>query len=340
MTAALTQTKRPDPFRPQTGRRVVVLGGAGFVGLNIAETFQRRGHDVVLFDRSPPPADFPEPVQAVVGDVRDSAALGALLTEGVDVLVLGAAVTAGPSRERSDPDTILAVNLAALPPILALARDHGVRRIVNLSSAAVYGASAATGRPLDETMPAEPESLYAITKFASERVATRLGALWSLDVVNLRLSAVFGPWERDTGVRDTLSAPAQIMSALAEGRPALLARPGERDWIDVRDVAEAVLAVAVAAGRPAHTTYNVSTGTRWSALDFGQALARLRLGFVCRLAESDETPTIDLHSGFDRPALTTQRLAAEFGWTARFGLADSATDLLDWQSRHDQVRGS
>lgn len=320
--------------------RVLVLGGAGFVGLNIAETFQRGGHDVVVFDRCPPPAEFPVPVRGLVGDVRDRDGLGAILTDEIDAIVLGAAVTAGPARESSDPETILAVNLSALPPILALARDRGVRRIINLSSAAVYGASASAGELLDEATPAEPESLYAITKFASERVGSRLAALWGLDFVSLRLSAVFGPWERDTGVRDTLSAPAQIMSALAEDRPALLVRPGERDWIDARDVAEAVLAVATSSRRPAHAVYNVSTGTRWSALAFGQALARLKPGFICRLAETDEKPTIDLHSGFDRPSLTTDRLRADYGWTARFGMAESAAALLDWHSRHAEAHRS
>lgn len=317
--------------------QVLVLGGAGFVGLNVADAFHRRGHAVSVFDRSAPPAGFPVPVRSVVGDVRDADALRSILSDGVDVLVLGAAVTAGTARESRDPDTILSVNLSALPQVLALARKCGVRRIVNLSSAAVYGASASRGEPLDETTPAEPESLYAITKFASERVGARLAALWGLDFVSLRLSAVFGPWERDTGVRDTLSAPAQIMSALAEGRPALLSRPGERDWIDARDVADAVFAVATASERGANSVYNVSTGTRWSALAFGRALAGFAPGFVCRLVEAGEAATIDLHSGFDRPALTTDRLRADYGWTARFGMAESAAALFDWHSRHAQA---
>lgn len=329
--AAVSAGRRNDAGAPVS---VLVLGGSGFVGLNVADAFHRAGQPVAIFDRSPPPAGFAVPVETHLGDVRDADALGAAMAQGLDTLVLGAAVTAGTAREARDPDTILSVNLGALPSILALARDRGVRRIVNLSSGAAYGAATATVSELDETTPSTPTSLYAVTKFASERVADRLAAHWGLDVVSLRLSAVFGPWERDTGLRDTLSAPAQILAALAEGRPALLDRPGERDWIDVRDVAEAVVAVATAKVRPAHALYNVSTGRRWGALDFGRALAALHPGFVCRLAEAGEEPNIDLHLSIDRPNLATERLAAEFGWRARFGMEESAAALLAW---HDRV---
>ena len=79
---------------------------------------------------------------------------------------------------RSDPETILRVNLLAQTPILIAARSSGVKRIINLSSAAAYGASAFRNVLLDEETPCDPASLYAITKFASEKVAARLAGLW------------------------------------------------------------------------------------------------------------------------------------------------------------------
>ena len=194
------------------------------------------------------------------------------------------------------------------------------------------------GRHFVERVSAAVDELdHAVTKYASERVGARLATLWGLDFISLRLSLVFGPWERDTGVRDTLSAPAQIMIAMAEGRPASLSRPGKRDWIDARDVADAVLAVATASKRPARAVYNILTGRAWSALDFGRELARMRPGFVCRLVETGEAPTIDLHSGVDRPALTTDRLRADYCWTARPGMAESAAALFDWHSHHTEA---
>ena len=218
-------------------------------------------------------------------------------------------------------------------PILIAAQRRGVGRIINLPSAAAYGTSTFRNVPLDEETACDPVSLYAITKFASEKVAARLAALWQCEIVSVRLSAVFGPWERSNGVRDTLSPQAQILAAMQGGREAVLPRPGVRDWIFAPDVAEAV-ALLIEAERPKHQLYNISTGVEWSALQWGQELAALHSGFICRLVETGEAPTIDLHSPADRAPLSVARLAQEFGWRARFGCADSAADLSMWCTEH------
>jgi len=311
------------------GVHILIFGGAGFVGLNIAATCLGAGHRVTLFDRASPPAAFGPGIRFIQADVRDSAAVDAGIAGAVDVVILGAAVTAGPAREARDPDTVLAVNLSALPPILEACRRHRVSRVINLSSAAAYGGAPANDGVLREATPAAPESLYAITKFASEAVSRRLAAHWGLDVVSVRLSAVFGRWERDTGVRDTLSPHAQILHAAASGDAAILPRPGERDWIYATDVAEAILAVIETKGHLA-SLYNVATGRRWSALAWGQAFARHVPGFSCRLAAPGEQPNVDLHASIDRPSLAADLLRRDAGWSARFDLEESVQDVWDW----------
>ena len=227
--------------------RTLLFGGVGFVGLNIAERLLSEGESVVLFDRLPLPdaavaafAQLPGSLDIVQGDVTDMEAVTCALTYEIDAVVLGSAVTADAARETRDPETILQINLAALTPILRATRDAGVRRIVNLSSAAAYGRAAMDVAQVDETVAPQPTGLYGITKFASEMIGGRMAELWSLDFVNLRLSAVFGPWERATGVRDTTSPQFQMTEAVRQGKPALLARPGVRDWVYAPDVARAV----------------------------------------------------------------------------------------------------
>ena len=135
----------------------------------------------------------------------------AVIAAGHDAIILGAAITAGPAREaersRDHP--------AGQPAGPDADPDRGARRaacrrIINLSSAAAYGASAFRNVLLDEETPCDPASLYAITKFASEKVAARLAGLWQQEIISVRLSAVFGPWERSNDVRDTPSPQAQI----------------------------------------------------------------------------------------------------------------------------------
>jgi UDP-glucose 4-epimerase len=320
--------------------RILIFGGTGFVGLNIAAALLARGHTVALFDRADLPpgaakdlAQYADRLTTIRGDITDRQAVETVIAAGYQAIVLGAAITAGPERDAADPETILRVNLLAQLPVLAAARASGVARIINLSSAAAYGTSAFRSGPLDEETACDPISLYAITKFASEKVAARLAALWQVEIISVRLSAVFGPWERATGVRDTLSPQAQIWAAMQAGREAVLSRPGVRDWIYAPDVAEAVT-LLIEAANPKHRLYNISTGVEWPALQWGQELAALHSGFVCRLAKSGEAPTVDLHGPADRAPLSISRLAQEFGWRARFGCADSVADLSRWWQRH------
>jgi UDP-glucose 4-epimerase len=322
--------------------KVLIFGGAGFVGLNIAAALLARGHGVTLFDRTGLPraaqqvfSGYGDALTVVQGDVTESQAVERVIAGGYDAIVLGAAITAGPARDAADPESILRVNLLAQVPILVAARRSGVTRIINLSSAAAYGAAASRHALLDEEMPCDPVSLYAITKYASEKIAARLAALWPLDIISVRLSGVFGPWERATGLRDTPSAQMQIVAALRQRSQAILSRPGIKDWIYAPDVAD-VVTVLIEATKPQHRLYNVSTGREWSALQWGQDIAALHPGFICRLAEPGEAPTVDLHSDVDRAPLSVLRLAQEFGWRARFGCADSAADLNKWWTHHGE----
>jgi UDP-glucose 4-epimerase len=321
---------------------ILIFGGTGFVGINIASVLLSRGHAVTLFDRGALPSAAAQALvrvsgalDVIEGDVTDSHAVEATIARGFDAIILGAAITAGPARESADPQSILHVNLMAQVPILMAAHRQGVRRIINLSSGSAYGAAAFRHALLDEALPCEPVSLYAVTKFASERVAARLAGLWQADIISVRLSGVFGPWERLTGVRDTPSPQMQIVEVLQQKKEAVLPRPGVRDWIYAPDVADAV-AVLVEAPKPRHGLYNISTGNEWTALQWGQHLADINPGFVCRLARAGEAPTVDLYGDADRAPLSIARMAEEFGWRARFGCADSATDLNEWRLRHEE----
>lgn len=324
--------------------KILVFGGTGFVGLNIAEALLKRGHAVTLFDRAglPPAAQrafaaYGERLSVVTGDVLDRALINNVIARGFDAIVLGAAITAGAERDANEPEIILQVNLLAQTPILIAARRHGVKRVINLSSSSAYGESAFRYPLLDEDLPSDPVSLYAITKFASEKVVARLAALWQTDFLSVRLSAVFGPWERATGVRDTLSPLMQIFTAQAKRNAAILARSGVRDWVYAPDVADAIV-LLLETSRTQHRLYNISTGNSWSALEWGQQLTAHIPDFVCRLAKVGEAPTVDLHGDTDRAPMSVARLEQEFGWRAKFGCADSAADLIDWSARHSEGR--
>jgi len=321
--------------------KVLIFGGAGFVGLNVAEALLARGHDVMLYDRKELPAGaegsfakFREQLTVVQGEISDVERIDTLIKAGVDTIVLGAAITAGDHLERTATSRILDINVMAQMPILSSAIRRGVRRVVNLSSAAAYGAAGQRHQVLDENTPCDPVSFYAISKFTSERSVARLAELFGGEFLSVRLSAVFGPWERIGKVRDTPSLQFQILAEFARGEPALLPEAGVKDWIYAPDAAEAV-AVLIEAEQPRHRLYNISTGATWSALQWGEAFAALHPGWQCRLAAPGEKTFIKLHGG-DRAPLSVTRMADEFGWRARFGCAESAAAMSAWLTQHKE----
>lgn len=321
---------------------VLITGGYGFVGLNVAEELLENGEDVVLFGLGSLPesarADFsslPGTLRAVVGDVCDSAALDRLMSElAVERVVHGAAITAGPDRERRDPTGIVQANLMGTIAILEAAQQHGARRVLYLSSCSVYGESDYDVAKCDEetTLPV-PVNLYAISKYAAERTALRFGRQWDMDVVVARPTEVFGPWERDTGARDTLSAPLKVTRLALQGRHAVLPRAGQRDWGYSRDVARAIVAL-LHADSPRFDVYNVSSGVQWTIAAWCDKLAEIYPGFHYRLASEDESGNVDFYDPRDRSPLAIERLTQDIGFVPEFALEASFKDYMSWISGH------
>jgi nucleoside-diphosphate-sugar epimerase len=321
-------------------RTALITGGAGFVGLNLAEALLARGDQVVIFGREALPAaaqrhfaTLPGRLSVTQGDVRDRVALAGLFrAQPIDLLFPFAAITAGPAREAADPHAIIDVNLNAVLATLEAARDAGgVRRVILPSSAAVYGEAAFTHPILDEvTTPVAPLTLYGVTKFAVERAGLRLAGAFGLSAVAARIGATFGPWEHDTGLRDTLSAHHGVVQAVAAGRPALLPPLAAYDWLYVRDLAAGLLALADHPAPP-HPVVNLGSGHDFSPdwLAAAEALTTPFPGAVVRAAGRDEAPTIRLNETRPRGVMRVAR-AADFGWAPRFTPASAYADWAAW----------
>jgi nucleoside-diphosphate-sugar epimerase len=322
---------------------ILVTGGAGFVGLNVVEAFLARGEHVVVFGHEAALpgaatrvfATLPGKVEVVQGDVRDGAALRDVFrARKVGAVFPFAAITAGPKREAENPALVLDVNVKGLLATLEAARDAGtVRRVILPSSGAVYGESAYTHAVLDEARtPPVPISLYGVTKYAVERAGLRLAAAWGLDAVAARIGATFGPWERDTGLRDSLSVHLALFQAARRGESVVIPAaplPGY-DWVYVRDLAAGLLAL-LDAKEPPHRVVNLASGNDFAphyaaCLD---ALARQFPGFAWRQAEPGEAPTIGWNETKARGVMNVARAGA-FGWRTRFDAMSAYQDYAGW----------
>lgn len=322
---------------------ILITGGSGFVGLALAERLLAAGEHVVLFDRATPPSLMSRlddsRLRWLMGDIRSSADVDAALgTDGVDCVVHAAAITPDAQREAREPLDVVGVNIAGTVNLVqrcaAFRGDGGtLRRVLVLSSVAVYGIEPPAGERYEEavSVPA-PVALYGITKLAAEQSALRLSALLGLDLRVARLGPVYGPWEHATGVRDALSPHTQLLDAARAGRPAVLSRSMRADWIYSRDAAAALAALAQAASLR-HATYNVGGAAMTDLFGYCDLLAGAHPGWQWRRAGPGEDPTVRYGLPVDRAGLDIARLQSDTGWSPRYSLAAAVADQQAWLAR-------
>ncbi len=314
---------------------VLISGGTGFVGLNLAEALLARGEHVVVAALDDVPASaqrvfarLPGKLTAVRADVRDVAGFTELLRRyEVDRLFPFAAITSGPEREREMPERVVEVNLLGFMGQMRAARDAGVRRVIAPASASVYGESFYSHASLTEAeTPCVPTGVYGVTKYAVERTALRLGDLWGIDVIAARIGAVFGPWERDTGLRDMIGPHWGLAKHARDGRTAVL--PAEIPaftWVYSRDVAAGLLHL-LDMESPPHRVFNVCSGVPWGPVITQWAD---RLGGGWRQSADPAEVNVRFSELRARGAMSVARIGAT-GWAPRF-LAEAAyADYAAW----------
>ena len=146
-----------------------------------------------------------------------------------------------------------------------------------------------------------------------------------------RINAVFGPWERDTGLRDTLSPLLQLAAFAREGREAVLARDGVRDWVYAPDVADAFVAMLEAPDLPPEPM-NISMDRLWNLDVMARALAGSPLRLRWRYAAEGEAT--NLRYGFPlkppRRALSNARIGARLAWKPAHGPEEACADYVRW----------
>lgn len=251
--------------------RVLVTGGAGFIGSHLVEALASRDHQIRVLDdlssgrRSNLPRSGFEFIHA---DIRDEGLLSSAVA-GVDwVFHLAALVSVPASMSR--PLDAYDTNLMGSLRLLRAARDEGVKRVVLSSSCAVYGAVAG---PAVETHSPQPLSPYAASKWAMEVAGKLFASAYSLPVVSLRYFNVFGPRQRPDS--DYAAVIPKFITRMMAGQPPIIHGDGHqtRDFVFVGDVCRANLAAAnsnVAAGE----VLNVGGGQAVSVVELESILHR------------------------------------------------------------------
>jgi UDP-glucose 4-epimerase len=253
--------------------KVLVTGGAGFIGSHLVEALANARERVAVFDNFTTGsrgnlAGASARVDVVEGDVRDLDSLRRVV-EGVGVVFHLAAVSAvAPSVK--DPLTTNAVNVTGTLNVLLAARDAGVRRVVFASSAAVYGSDPSL--PKTETHSPEPLSPYAASKLVGEVYCRIFSRIYGLETVALRLFNVYGP--RQNPASEDSGVVTRFLARLAGGQPPIIDGDGEqsRDLVYVGDVVGAFLHSCDAPGASGEV-FNIGSGRSTTINELAETLA-------------------------------------------------------------------
>lgn len=254
--------------------KVLVTGGAGFIGSHIVEGLVTRGHSVVVVDdlstgRKENLANVMRNIEFILGDIRD---LGLMrkVTKGCDYVLHQAALASVPVSVE-DPESTTSINVAGTLNVLIAAKEAGVKRVIFAASSAAYGENPVT--PQREDMLPQPVSPYGASKVAGELYCKVFWDSYGLDSVSLRYFNVFGPRQNP---RSHYAAviPKFITAVLAGKQPTIFGTGRQsRDFIYVENVVHANLLAMEAPGPFRGAVFNVGSGRSFDLLTLLKTIA-------------------------------------------------------------------
>ena len=239
--------------------KVLVTGGAGFIGSNLVRQLVADGNDVTVLDnllsgfRSN--LDAFRQVRFIEGDIRDDAVVAEAI-KGVKV-VFHLAASVGNKRSIDHPLIDADINVMGTIKILEAARREGVRKIVASSSAGIFGELKTL--PIKEDHPVEPDTPYGSSKLCMEKECLAYAKLYEIEAVCLRYFNVYGPNQRFDAYGNVI--PIFAFKMLRDERLTIFG-DGEqtRDFINVKDVVQANIKAAMAIGLSG--AFNIGSGDR------------------------------------------------------------------------------
>ena len=289
---------------------VVVTGGAGFIGSNLADALLAAGHDVHIVDNLSTGSRKKLPAEATFHelDICDAQALGALIASVAPTTVFHLAAQADVRKAIEQPDFDAAVNVIGTINVLEAARRSSSRVIFSSTGGAAYGEYPGLAIPTPETADPRPMSQYGASKMAGEGYCLLYHRLYGLAVVVLRLGNVYGPRQDPHGEAGVVSIFA---GRLLDGVPPRIFGDGTqtRDYVFVGDVVGAFLAAQTAGSGE---ILNIGWGREVSVLDLLDGLD-CPVAPECAPARAGE---------LQRSALANDRAREVLGWEPATPLSD------------------
>jgi UDP-glucose 4-epimerase len=302
----------------------LITGVAGFLGSALANRLARQGHQVRGLDdlSTGDPQSLSPDVLFTRGDVNDRPKLWTLLQDVDCVYHLAARVLVAESVLY--PREYNAVNVGGTVSLMEAMRDVGVRRVVFVSSGAVYGDQA--DQPLNESAPPNPRSPYAVSKLSAEYYVRTIGDLWAIETVSLRVFNAYGPGQNLPPSHPPV-IPNFIRQAVRGGTLVVHSDGNQtRDYVFLEDVVNAMVAAATVR-EINRLVINVGSGKETSV----RMLASLVLEATNSNAEIMFNPRTD--PGVSRMCADLTTARESLGYQPRISLAEGLRLTLERDPR-------
>ncbi len=305
--------------------RIIVTGGAGFIGSHVADAYAAAGHDVLVIDSlwehgGGRRANVRNGISLVHMDIRDEA-IGRVFAEFKPEIVNHHAAQHSVAISVRDPIHDAAVNVVGLLNVLEHASRSGVRKVIFASSGATFGTPERL--PITEETPQRPTSPYGITKMVGEQYLRFYRENKELDFTALRYGNVYGPRQDPNGEAGVI---AIFIGKFLARQAVRIDWDGEqtRDYVFVVDVARANLA---ALERGSGEAYVIGTGTKTSVNEVYRAIVAIS-GFEAPIDRAPRRPGDARNAQFD-----AARARAELDWVASTALADGIRATYEYFER-------
>jgi len=258
---------------------VLVTGGAGFIGSNIAEALLLRGYRVVILDdlstgkmENVLELSNSDNLKFIKGSILDGGLLRSIIKSENISLISHQAAVSSVTKSIADPVRTVETNIAGTANLFHIAAEYGCKRIVFASSSSVYGD--APELPKRETMATCPKSPYAMSKAAKEMLGTVFSGLFNIKITGLRYFNVYG--KRQDPASDYAAVIPKFIDKALRNEPITIEGDGcqTRDFIYIDDVVNANIR-ALTGENEAGDVFNIANGEKISILDLAKIILEI-----------------------------------------------------------------
>lgn len=305
-------------------RRLLATGGAGFIGSEFVRQGVERGYEIAVVDKLSYAGDI-ERLKNAEGkitfykvDVTDRGSVGEVFRKERPDIIVHWAAESHVDRSILDASPFLDTNIKGTQVLLDIARQHEIKRFINISTDEVYGDLEEEGQ-FYETTPLNPSSPYSVSKASADMLGRAYHRTYGLPVITIRPSNNYGPWQYPEKL-----IPVVILKALNDQKVPVYAK-GEnvREWLFVSDCAEAVFET-VEKGR-AGEIYNVGSGEEKRNIDVVKTILKI-LGKTEDLIEF-----VRDRLGHDfRYSLNSDKIRREVGWKPKVQFSEGIEKTVKW----------